>query len=461
MTRTRIVEDVAQLEALAPKWRALVASDPACEPVVTPTWTLAWWRNFGTEDGRKLRAVVVEDGEELVGLALVSLRTVYVRRAIPVRRLELLMTGEIEADEICSDYVGVLTAPGREREVATAFADVLASEDVGVWDDFVFSAMNGEAPFVRAWLDVLRERNLEPELEVTGRCPYVRLPATWEEYLAMLDGGDRYIVSRALRDLEKWAGKDGFALHRAEDAASLSEGWRILTSLHGERWSERGSKGVFASSRFSKFHEEVMAHLLAGTDGRLDLMWLTVKGEPIAAVYNVVHAGKTYFYQSGRKLDLPKGIRAGIVLHALAIRRAIAEGQREYDFLNGEAQYKRQLATAVRDLVTIRASASTLRARAVAAATNLAERAIESVRSPASVRSPLSTRGSASSPPTSARPSSSTRPPPSVRPSSSRAAFRVDLRKRVRRHRPSSPSSTRSRPRTSTRRRRCRSGCRP
>jgi CelD/BcsL family acetyltransferase involved in cellulose biosynthesis len=52
---------------------------------------------------------------------------------------------------------------------------------------------------------------------------------------------------------------------------------------------------------------------------------------------------------------VPNTVRPGIVVHALEIRHAIEAGRREYDFLRGRSQYKRQLAPATRSLTRIRA----------------------------------------------------------------------------------------------------------
>ena len=84
-------------------------------------------------------------------------------------------------------------------------------------------------------------------------------------------------------------------------------------------------------------------------------MWLTVRGEPIAASYCLVANNKVYFYQSGRKMDVAHGQRPGIVILAKSIQRAIVAGRREFDFLAGTSQYKRQLAPAERPVVRIRA----------------------------------------------------------------------------------------------------------
>jgi CelD/BcsL family acetyltransferase involved in cellulose biosynthesis len=94
--------------------------------------------------------------------------------------------------------------------------------------------------------------------------------------------------------------------------------------------------------------------------GELELMWLSVRGEPVAAHYNIVGNGEVYHYQCGRRIDLPRGLRPGIVLLAHAVQRAIAAGRREFDFLAGMAQYKMLLTQTTRPLVQVRAVRSCL-----------------------------------------------------------------------------------------------------
>jgi CelD/BcsL family acetyltransferase involved in cellulose biosynthesis len=94
--------------------------------------------------------------------------------------------------------------------------------------------------------------------------------------------------------------------------------------------------------------------------GAIELSVLTVRGEPIAAHYDVVWRGRVYFYQSGRKMGLPRAVRLGTVMHAHSIQRAIERGLADYDFLAGDARYKLELATTARSLVSLRASRPTL-----------------------------------------------------------------------------------------------------
>jgi CelD/BcsL family acetyltransferase involved in cellulose biosynthesis len=381
MLRTSVSTDPADLDRLTPRWRALLARSAHAQPVMTPLWQRTWWSVFGDAERRTPWIVTVEDGDALVGMLLLTWRVAAHRAGIPVRRLELLGTGEKEADEVCSDYVGAIVARGREQEVAAALAATLRHAAPNHWDELRMPSMNAEDPLVPELVAAFGRNGIITSIVTSGECPYIPLPRTWDAYLQALGSSRRYVVTRTLRELDKWAGHGGWELRRARTSGELTEGVRVLSELHAERWTAAGKNGVFSSDRFRRFHEIVMPRLLVGADGAsLDLSWLVVRGEPIAAAYNLVHGGRLQFYQSGRRVDVPKNVRPGIAMHALAIRSSIDAGLREYDFLAGASRYKRDLALEARNLVTLRAIAPGLRARVVETARVLTERAIARIR---------------------------------------------------------------------------------
>jgi CelD/BcsL family acetyltransferase involved in cellulose biosynthesis len=223
------------------------------------------------------------------------------------------------------------------------------------------------------------------------------LPPTWDDYLRALGGRRRHLVRRSIRDLEAWAG-ESLTLRCAETEAELERGRHVLESLHAERWTATGGRSLFDSERFRAFHRRVIPDLFRR--GELELLWLEARGEPLAALYNVVHAGKVYFYQGGRRMDLPRGLRAGIALHAHAIRRAIEKGRSEYDFLAGRSRYKLDLATDARPLCTLSAWSGALAPRldavsrqVLSVARGLRARALTLIagRPPAEARGPAET----------------------------------------------------------------------
>jgi CelD/BcsL family acetyltransferase involved in cellulose biosynthesis len=368
--RAEIIHDAAALERLTESWRALLDRAAAASLSKTPTWVLAWWRQFGGLDGRRLCAIALHDAATRALVALVPLcrRTVMVRGVLPIRRIELLGTGEDQVDEICADYTGAIVAAGREAEVAALTGQLLAGGKLGGFDHLSMPRMSSDDPFAGALATALTQAGLQPSLEPKGACPYVPLPASFDDYRQSLGSERRYVVTRSLRELEKWAGPGGYTRVVARTPAQLAEGRAILHSLHSERWGATGHVGVFASDRFTRFHDEVMAAHLTGVDGQLELQWLVVEGRPVVALYNIVYRGRVYFYQSGRKLDVPKGVKLGLAAHALALRAAIEDRYSEYDFLAGASQYKRQLALDKHPLVTLSAAASSVRARTALAA---------------------------------------------------------------------------------------------
>lgn len=374
MIESAVVDCADSLASLREPWEQLLRRSHNNEPTLSPEWLLAWWSTFGGDGGRQLRVLTVRDGGELVGLVPLLARRYRYRIGVAFRRLELLASGEAEADEIMSEYLGPIAARGFEGRVAEQTARALIDGRLGPWDELVCPRMSAASPMTTELGDALSAAGLVTTLTDNGVCHHVALPGTWEAYLAALPSRHRYAVKRSLRELESYTQGDWY-LRTVAGTDELPEGFDILSTLHAERWRPQGHKGAFASERFSSFHRRVMPHLLER--GSLQLAWLVARDQPVAAAYNLLWNDTVYFYQSGRAVTLPGKLRAGFALHALLIHRAIEDGRACYDFLAGDAQYKRQLSTNSRRLVELRAH----RKRSIRdLARRLGERGLEGAR---------------------------------------------------------------------------------
>jgi CelD/BcsL family acetyltransferase involved in cellulose biosynthesis len=315
---------------------------------------LPWWDVFGGEGQRSLRSLAFYERDRLVGFAPLLVRPHVYRPGIPFRRLEMLGSGENSADETCGDYLGIIAERGREKDVAFAMAHALTSDVGGEWDELMLSSMNGQSLVPSLLSEAFQSRGLQADLDEWSSSPYVPLPKTWDEYLAALKQSKRSQLRKSLRAFESWAGGEP-TIVRVRTVDELANGKRVLMELHGERWA---SEGVFASAKFRAFHDQLMPDLLRA--GALDLGWIEVRGQAVAAFYNFRWNGKLSFYQAGRRLDIPDEVRVGMTMHAYIIRRAIEDGLREYDFLAGASQYKMALALATRPLVRLRVARPSL-----------------------------------------------------------------------------------------------------
>lgn len=347
MLRTTVVTELAALKALAPAWDELLGRAAENELPLSPAWLLPWWEVYG-DRARALRVLAFHDGDRLVGLAPLLARTYLHRRALPFRRLEMVGSGETQADETCGDYLGIAVEHGHEREVVSAMVEAIVAKKAGRWDELVIASMNGDGVVAPLLHDTWAAHTLDVVSETYSCAPYIALPKTWDEYMASLKSSKRSQLKKSLKAFEAWAGGPPEMFY-ARTPAQLTEARRVLEELHGERWT---AGGVFASSQFRDFHGRVMTELLGR--GALDVGWLAVRGQPIAAFYNFVWNGHVSFYQAGRRLDVPEEVRVGMTMHAYLIRDAIARGLREYDFMEGASQYKMSLATATRPLVRMR-----------------------------------------------------------------------------------------------------------
>jgi hypothetical protein len=330
-------------------WRDCLMDSDTNEPTLSPEWLQTWWEVFGSLQGRRGCLIGFYRQDRLIGLAPLLRRTAWFGGFLPLRRFEVLASGERSWEAICSDYVQILARRGEEPAVATALLSWLANDCRDSWDELCIPLANGDSKMSSLLVETADRFGLHGELQTVTRAPYIPLPATWEEYLRQLSGDARYLVQRSLRDFDRWANGSS-RIHVADTPARLEEGQQILYRLHRQRWQGQG--GVFRAARFLAFHEKLMPRLLRA--GALELLWLTVRGDPVAALYNIVWSNKTSMYQCGRKLDVPARIRPGGVLMYNAIRRSIEARRREFDFLGGEVRYKKQLAPTSRPIVEVR-----------------------------------------------------------------------------------------------------------
>ena len=355
----RLVTRREELEELEGEWRALLAASFSAEPMLDPHWLVTWWRHYGRD--RELAVGLFYDKGALVGLAPLCRRRYRYCPGMTYRRLEFLGAGYDEQDGVCSDYLGLIAKRGSCNYVTDAFVRRLMDGSFGPWDECLLQMMEAAHPVAARLRATLAAAGLSFEESVLAQAPFMTLPESWADFIGTLSKKRRQSLHYAMRDFQEWADSTpgGWSVERARDEASLNTGFRALSALNAARWNAEGAAGAFASDRFLAFHKDYASKLPA--DGRLELAWLTVGGKPVAAIYCLLANRKIYFYQSGRVMDVPGKVRLGIVMLIVTLQEAIRNGYREFDFLGGEAQYKRLFATGSRDLIGVRIARPTAR----------------------------------------------------------------------------------------------------
>ena len=134
-----------------------------------------------------------------------------------------------------------------------------------------------------------------------------------------------------------------------------------LARLHQVEWESRGEPGAFASGFFRRFHERLIVNCFAA--GEIQMLAVTVGGSALGYLYNFVYRGEALFYQCGFNYDAFSKFRPGIACHVLAIEHNLKLANCRYNFLAGDAQYKKSLSTDKDELVWYRATRKSTAAR--------------------------------------------------------------------------------------------------
>jgi CelD/BcsL family acetyltransferase involved in cellulose biosynthesis len=322
--RPRTDSDWATLEA---EWRAL---ESQADGSFFQSWTWVGCRvRERFTDPFLLRAT---EAGRVVGLALLNrVGHPAARRVLPTLRLH--ETGRETEDSVFVEHNGPLLARGCPHLMQPMLARALRLGRLvlsGVGDD----VRDAAAAVGRCTIAASRP------------APYLRLAGASEaDWLAGRGASTRYQLRRSRRRYEA-AGK--LVLRRAADA---SEGLSFLTelaALHQAVWEARGLGGAFAEPAFTAFHQALIARGLPR--GEVELLRLSAAGDDrqvvVGYLYNFRWRNIVYTYQGGFDYAAAGPHQVpGLTCHHLAIEAAIADGGRVYDFLAGEARYKRSLAS--------------------------------------------------------------------------------------------------------------------
>lgn len=313
------------LASLASAWKSIAGGVPFREPA----WQLTWWKHYG-EAGperprRRLFALAVERGDQLVGLAPWYVEQTTVGGDV----LRTLGSGEV-----CSEYLTIPCAAGVEEDVAAALAEYLCESTQTCWDRLDFDASVVGDPVIGALVDELVARGVDVEWRPGVNCWRIALPTTWDGYLAMLSKSHRKQLRRLV---ERTLDTPRAVWHTTRNEGQFDGDWQQVVDLHQRRRRALGQIGCFADRKFAAFHADAARQFLR--DGRLRLHRLELDGRPVAAEYHLVGDSTVYAYQSGldpEVLDEEPGRLAAIAV----LRNAIAEGLTHYDLLRGDEPYK-------------------------------------------------------------------------------------------------------------------------
>jgi CelD/BcsL family acetyltransferase involved in cellulose biosynthesis len=341
----KVIKDTQGMRDLKDDWNNLLQDNQSNTIFLTWEWLNAWWEVF--RDGRKLAILAFWDKDELIGIAPFLQRKARHFYILSYNRIEFLASGEDEEDEICSEYLNIITKKGKEEEVVNAMVEYF--EKNNSWDEIILNELSADNINTKVLIDKLKKSTLFYSVKEQGCSYYIDLPDSWSDMLKRLSANFRYKINRD----KKLLGQKGEVNFKVvKEYKDLERIFDRLVFLHQKRWNMIGKSGSFASNKFNQFHKRIMQGLF--DKDLLRLSFLEFNDEVIAVFYDFVYNNNIYFYQSGFEPDFDRKIAIGHVLRAYCLENYINEGKKEYDFLKGDTGYKAQWAENCKRIYQIR-----------------------------------------------------------------------------------------------------------
>lgn len=224
--------------------------------------------------------------------------------------------------------------PGYEAAVGRDLGRMIAGR---TWQVLSFPGHEGGA-LVDAMMAELPALRVDDDARAA---PYVDLTTVTGSVLDGLSRNSRQNLRRMMRLYEK---RDGaLAIRPAADAAEAHAWIDELAALHNRTWSKRGQQGAFEHASYCGFaHRLIDATFGQGT---VEVLRATAGERTVGLLFNLVADRKICFVQSGFAYETEdQRLQPGMATIALAIDHYVSRGLAEFDFLAGDAQYKRVFA---------------------------------------------------------------------------------------------------------------------
>ncbi|MDX1690581.1 MAG: GNAT family N-acetyltransferase [Acidimicrobiia bacterium] len=319
-----VLEIVDSFDGFGDEWDEVVASSTHASVFVTRAWLSAWQETLGT--GHRLLIVTARhplDGRLLAAAPFAVER----RRRLGIRHDALVFAGSGIA---APDHLDVITRVGHEDLAHHLWRTVRRA---GGWDLADLDGLRAGSLLARA---ALRRSGDERHVVDVEPCPYASLPASWEEYEADLGKNLRQNLRRYARKMDRESGApvtERMVTNPDEIGPTVAR----LAELHQAVRTAKGDAGSFHTPEFLDFATLAARRLFDA--GRLRLHRLDVGDEAVAVIWCMRRGDRVAFYSTGYDHAWSK-YGPGRRVMAAAIRSAIDEGAKEFDFLRGDESYK-------------------------------------------------------------------------------------------------------------------------
>ncbi len=321
-----IITDIEALKQQRACWDQ-VAGDRA---FFRYSWLMNWYQAMHAQHDQIHVLVAMDDQGQWFGVAPFF---------VSGGKLRLLGSGNA-----CTDYAGLFSClePKLHKKFVELVSDYLEDsirvggplEDVDSIELEGCSKLDESSDYLGELLSAHGFSHHETETEGTWK---VLLPDSFEQLNATFSKSMRRKTKAARKRLAADDTRVEFA-----DLDSFNHYWNHFEDLHQKRRNFLGQPGCFANGNFAVFLKTATRELLEVS--LAELLFIVKDNRPIASVLLLTSDNTCMMYQSGLDPEF-SACEPGYQTNLAAIRYAISNDYKYFDFLRGDEPYKARWST--------------------------------------------------------------------------------------------------------------------
>lgn len=286
----------------------------------TEAWVQAWIDTWGKDP----RIQLIDLGGRKHPLEQVYITKHRLKKILPVNTLCLAGTG-----------FGAISTPRAEYNDINALVVMAGGKSELIkllsplnWQQFVIPDIDTTSSFAQEIEELIKEANWSIHIEST-ELAYSIDSASFDDYLKSLGKNTRLAYFNRRERL----GKHGSIAFKNYDLQDIQEFFEHLNRFHINRWDAP------CYSPASQAFIQNFVERLTAVGGNVVMQGLTVNGEMISVLFDVVWRKKRYNFQAGYAENRFPKISLGSLHLGYAVQSALDQ-QKVYDFMAGNGKHR-------------------------------------------------------------------------------------------------------------------------
>mgnify|MGYP000343733394 CR=1 FL=1 len=300
-------------------------------------WIECWLKTI--DDNQKIYLVKAKNNNAIVGLGVFVEHNIVRHNLIASKQWFLHRTGRENKDQIWIENNGFLLNDTYKVEVHDAMWQFLLNHKSNV-DEFIVHVAKKSSDI--NW-DITHKKyhTINQQQELGYKIPLAGLDCV-NDYLTQISKNTRQQFKRSIKHLALQGEIEFSVIENPQEQIEVLEETK---HWHIKKWQSTSTPSGFENKEFCQFHNSLLntTHPTASTV----VATLTVDKEIMGCIYCLSENGTIYFYLSCIKPIDNNKVKLGLIMHISMVEWLISQGNiySEYDFLAGDARYKRSLSS--------------------------------------------------------------------------------------------------------------------